>query len=170
MTGRRILRRPVSVCRAGDGKGDSPALASSGRRVPRLRSPAVVATVRAVLGDVPAGELGVCDAHGHLFLCRPALPGQELDDPDRAADRLRAFRGLGGRSVVQWTPYGMGRGADTLAEPARSTDTHQVAATGLHQVTYHSTKLLDRIRSVRQSVPGSLSSTYSSGRLTTIAS
>lgn len=60
--------------------------------------------VRAVLGDVPPAELGVCDAHDHLFLRSLHLPGQELDDAREAAARLRAFRELGGNAVVQWTP------------------------------------------------------------------
>ncbi|WP_405401835.1 phosphotriesterase [Streptomyces sp. NBC_01104] len=106
----------------------------------------MVAAVRTVLGDVPAAELGVCDAHDHLFLRSPVLPGQELDDPVAAAERLRAFRGFGGRSVVQWTPYGMGRRADALAELSRSTGTHVVAATGLHQAVHYPAALLDRIR------------------------
>nr|WTB29362.1 hypothetical protein OG781_07535 [Streptomyces sp. NBC_00830] len=106
----------------------------------------MVATVRTVLGDIPAGELGVCDAHDHLFLRSPVLPGQELDDRKRAAERLRDFRGPGGRPVVQWTPYGMGRGADTLASPARSTGMHVVAATGLHQAAHYTPELLDRVR------------------------
>ncbi|WUW25771.1 phosphotriesterase [Streptomyces sp. NBC_01463] len=106
----------------------------------------MVAAVRTVLGDVPAAELGVCDAHDHLFLRSPVLPGQELDDPVAAGERLRAFRGFGGRSVVQWTPYGMGRRADALAELSRSTGTHVVAATGLHQAVHYPAALLDRIR------------------------
>ncbi|MFE7794693.1 hypothetical protein [Streptomyces sp. NPDC057460] len=88
----------------------------------------------------------MCDAHDHLFLRSPVLPGQELDDRGRAGERLRDFRGLGGRSVVQWTPYGMGRRADTLAAPVRSTGTHVVAATGLHQVAHYTPELLDRVR------------------------
>ncbi|WP_406447803.1 phosphotriesterase [Streptomyces sp. NBC_00876] len=106
----------------------------------------MVAAVRTVLGDIPAGELGVCDAHDHLFLRSPVLPGRELDDPVAAAGRLRAFHGFGGRSVVQWTPYGMGRGAQVLAELSRSTGTHVVAATGLHQAVHYPAGLLERIR------------------------
>lgn len=102
--------------------------------------------VRTVLGDIPAKELGVCDAHDHLFLRSPLLPGQELDDPAAAAERLRAFGRFGGRSVVQWTPYGMGRRADALAELSRATGTHVVAATGLHQAAHYPAALLDRIR------------------------
>lgn len=105
----------------------------------------MVAAVRTVLGDIPAGELGVCDAHDHLFLRSPVLPGQELDDPAAATGRLRAFGGFGGRSVVQWTPYGMGRRADVLAELSRSTGVHVVAATGLHQAVHYPAALLGRI-------------------------
>lgn len=97
-------------------------------------------------GDIPGNELGMCDAHDHLFLRSPVLPGQELDDPVAAAERLRAFGASGGRSVVQWTPYGMGRRADVLAELSRSTGTHVVAATGLHQAVHYPAELLDRIR------------------------
>ncbi|MEU2250804.1 amidohydrolase family protein [Streptomyces sp. NPDC019224] len=106
----------------------------------------MVAAVRTVLGDIPPGALGVCDAHDHLFLRSPVLPGQELDDPGAAAERLRAFHASGGRAVVQWTPHGMGRGADALAELSRATGTHVVAATGLHQAAHYPPELLDRIR------------------------
>ncbi|MFE4800878.1 phosphotriesterase [Streptomyces sp. NPDC056708] len=106
----------------------------------------MVATVRTVLGDIPATELGVCDAHDHLFLRSPLLPGQELNDAERAADRLCAFRELGGRAVVQWTPYGMGREPGALVGLARSTGSHVVAATGLHQAAHYPAELLGRLR------------------------
>ncbi|WEH32139.1 phosphotriesterase [Streptomyces sp. AM 4-1-1] len=105
----------------------------------------MVSTVRTVLGDVPATELGVCDAHDHLFLRSPLLPGQALDDPARAAGTLRDFQRLGGRSVVQWTPYGMGRGARELAALARTTGVHIVAATGLHRAAHYAPELIRRV-------------------------
>ncbi|MER5632920.1 phosphotriesterase family protein [Streptomyces nitrosporeus] len=101
--------------------------------------------VRTVLGDIPASGLGVCDAHDHLFLRTPALAGQELDDVDLADGRLRAFRRLGGASVVQWTPYGMGRRAGELAALSRAAGVHVVAATGLHQAAHYAPKVLERI-------------------------
>ena len=70
--------------------------------------------IRTVLGDVPAEELGVCDAHDHLFMSSARLPGQELDDAGAAEEELGLFHGLGGRAVVQWTPYGPGRRARRL--------------------------------------------------------
>jgi 5-phospho-D-xylono-1,4-lactonase len=93
--------------------------------------------VRTVLGDVAPADLGVVDAHDHLFFRTPLLPGQELDDPDAAAAELRAFADLGGRTVVQWTPFGMGRRAQALVELSRQTAVNVIAATGVHQAAHY---------------------------------
>jgi predicted metal-dependent phosphotriesterase family hydrolase len=106
----------------------------------------VVNTVRTVLGDVLPQELGVCDAHDHLFLSSPQLPGQELREASAARSELAAFRAQGGSSVVQWTPYGMGRRAADLPLLARDTGVHVVAATGLHQAAHYEPELLRRLR------------------------
>ncbi|MFF7726765.1 phosphotriesterase [Streptomyces sp. NPDC008001] len=102
--------------------------------------------IRTVLGDVPASELGVCDAHDHLFLRSPRLPGQELDDVEAAREELRAFRRLGGRAVIQWTPRGMGRRRAELPALAAETGVHVVAATGLHQAVHYERERLERDR------------------------
>ncbi|MFE0048213.1 phosphotriesterase family protein [Streptomyces albireticuli] len=111
-----------------------------------LAGPAAGPVVRTVLGDVPPGGLGVCDAHDHLFLRSPLLPGQELADPVAAGAELRAFREAGGGAVVQWTPRGMGRRRGELAALARATGVRLVAATGLHQAVHYDPELLGRIR------------------------
>ncbi|WP_079086844.1 phosphotriesterase family protein [Streptomyces silvensis] len=105
------------------------------------------ATVRTVLGDVAPGELGVCDAHDHLFLKSPVLPGQELDSTAAAGAELAAFRAAGGQSVVQWTPHGMGRRAAELPGLARAAGVHVVAATGLHQSVHYTLELLAELGS-----------------------
>ncbi|RHA40737.1 phosphotriesterase family protein [Cellulomonas rhizosphaerae] len=92
------------------------------------------ALVRTVLGDVPAGSLGVVDSHDHLFLATPALPGQELGG--LAADDLRAFAAAGGTTLVQWTPRGMRRGLGLLPELAIGTGVAVVAATGRHRAVH----------------------------------
>ncbi|WP_316524917.1 phosphotriesterase [Kitasatospora brasiliensis] len=94
-------------------------------------------TVRTVLGDRDPADLGVTDSHDHLFIRSPLLPGQELDDPAAADDVLRAYAAAGGRTLVQWTPFGLGRGADSLAALARTTGVHIVAATGAHQAAHY---------------------------------
>ncbi|WP_059005872.1 phosphotriesterase family protein [Streptomyces specialis] len=103
------------------------------------------AAVRTVLGDISPGDLGVCDAHDHLFLRTPRLPGQELTDAAAAGAELRAFAALGGASVAQWTPIGMGRGARALPGLSRSTGVHIIAATGLHQAVHYDPHALRRL-------------------------
>ncbi|MER5860348.1 MULTISPECIES: phosphotriesterase family protein [Streptomyces] len=102
--------------------------------------------VRTVLGDVRPGELGVCDAHDHLFLRSPQLPGQELDDASAARAELVAFRAAGGAAVVQWTPYGMGRRTADLPTLSRATGVRLVCATGLHQAAHYPAQMLQGLR------------------------
>lgn len=106
----------------------------------------MVNTVRTVLRDVLPEELGVCDAHEHLFFASPRLPGQELRDASGARAELAAFRAQGGTSVVQWTPYGLGRRAADLPPLARDTGVHVIAATGLHQAEHYAPELLTELR------------------------
>ncbi|WP_438295127.1 phosphotriesterase family protein [Streptomyces sp. HUAS TT7] len=106
----------------------------------------MVSAVHTVLGEVPADRLGVVDSHDHLFIRSPRLPGQELDDVGDAAARLAAFGALGGGTVVQWTPYGMGRRIAELPALSRESGVHIVAATGLHQAAHYSGELLDSVR------------------------
>ncbi|MGW6024087.1 phosphotriesterase family protein [Streptomyces sp. NPDC055099] len=105
-----------------------------------------VRTVRTVLGDIDPAGLGTCDAHDHLFLTSPQLPGQELDSPTAAAQELAAFRNAGGESLIQWTPHGMGRRAADLPELSQTSGVRIVTATGLHQAAHYAPELLDRLR------------------------
>lgn len=109
----------------------------------------MVSAVRTVLGDVDPAGLGVCDAHDHLFFGSPQLPGQELRDVSAARAELVAFRAEGGRAVVQWTPYGLGRRAADLPPLARETGVAVVAATGLHQAVHYDERVLAQLRGAR---------------------
>lgn len=109
----------------------------------------MVSAVRTVLGDVDPAGLGVCDAHDHLFFGSPQLPGQELRDVSAARAELVAFRTEGGRAVVQWTPYGLGRRAADLPPLARETGVAVVAATGLHQAVHYDERVLAELRGAR---------------------
>ncbi|GAA1700257.1 phosphotriesterase [Fodinicola feengrottensis] len=104
------------------------------------------AQVRTVLGDIDPADLGVCDAHDHLFFRSPLFPGQELDDLPAAIAETTAFAQLGGQAVVQWSPLGTGRRVDALAEVSRRTGVHIVAATGLHQLAHTDPALVERVR------------------------
>ncbi|MGW7088241.1 phosphotriesterase family protein [Streptomyces sp. NPDC054871] len=105
-----------------------------------------VRAVRTVLGDIDPAGLGTCDAHDHLFLSSPQLPGQELNSPTSAIEELAAFRDAGGESLIQWTPHGMGRRAEDLPELSRASGVRIVAATGLHQAAHYAPELLSRLR------------------------
>ncbi|MFF9624478.1 phosphotriesterase [Streptomyces griseosporeus] len=105
-----------------------------------------MSAVRTVLGDLPPAELGVCDAHDHLFFASPRLPGEELRSASAARAELAAFRAAGGAAVVQWTPYGLGRRAADLPVLARESGVHVVAATGLHQGVHYDERVLGELR------------------------
>lgn len=105
-----------------------------------------MSSVRTVLGDVRPEDLGVCDAHDHLFLRSPQLPGQDLGDATAARAELEAFRAVGGASVVQWTPLGMGRRVADLPLLSQAAGVHVVCATGLHQAAHYTPELLGELR------------------------
>jgi predicted metal-dependent phosphotriesterase family hydrolase len=93
--------------------------------------------VRTVRGDIDPGELGPCDAHEHLFLVTPAQPGDEYSDVERAVAEARTLVAAGARSLVDWTPIGLGRDLDGLRSVSEQTGLHVVAATGLHRDVHY---------------------------------
>jgi predicted metal-dependent phosphotriesterase family hydrolase len=101
--------------------------------------------VRTVRLDVDPAELGVTDAHDHLFFASAKLPGQELDHWDAAARELLGFKAAGGSALVQWTPFGLGRKTRDLARIAVETGVHVVAATGLHRREHYRENVLDAV-------------------------
>ncbi|HKW58380.1 MAG TPA: hypothetical protein VJR46_01295 [Candidatus Dormibacteraeota bacterium] len=93
-----------------------------------------MAEVMTVLGPIPAGELGVTDAHDHLFLRSPALPGQEFDDVEKAVEEVTGA-GLG--AIVEVTPIGLGRNPAGMRTVSERTGVHIVAATGYHRDAHY---------------------------------
>ncbi|HSS61388.1 MAG TPA: hypothetical protein VLK30_08025 [Candidatus Limnocylindrales bacterium] len=90
-----------------------------------------------VLGPIPPQELGVTDAHDHLFLRSPALPGQEFDDLDRAVEEVGAAARGGLRAIVEVTPIGLGRRPAQMRAVSEATGVHIVAATGYHRDAHY---------------------------------
>jgi predicted metal-dependent phosphotriesterase family hydrolase len=93
--------------------------------------------IRTVLGDIEPAALGPCDAHEHLFLDTPAQPGEEFLDRDKAVEEARALRAAGAEAVVDWTPVGLGRDLEGLAQVSREAGLHVIAATGLHRDAHY---------------------------------
>ena len=67
------------------------------------------AHVVSVSGPRPVGVLGVVDAHDHLFIDSPAMPGQAFTDPERAIEEALDGRETGIGTIVEMTPIGLGR-------------------------------------------------------------
>ena len=90
-----------------------------------------------VLGVVSAGELGVVDAHDHLFLSSPALAGQEFADLDLSTAEAAAGKASGIDTIVEMTPIGLGRRPDLMRALSVVAGVHVIAATGYHRDTHY---------------------------------
>ena len=71
-------------------------------------------SVRTVAGDVDPGELGRVDVHEHLLMATPALPGEEMTDPEAASAEARLVREAGIDTVVELTTLGLARDPEGL--------------------------------------------------------
>lgn len=100
-----------------------------------------MSAVRAVLGDVPAGELSVTYAHEHLVLDSPligaAFPHIHLDDVEAAVAEVGYCADAGVATMVDAMPCAAGRDVVRLAQVSRRTGVRLVAATGLHHERYY---------------------------------
>ena len=95
------------------------------------------AIVRTVTGDIPPAHLGPCDAHEHLFLATPIQPGEEFVELEPIVEEVRSLSEAGARSVVDWTPIGLGRSPEGLRAVAAAAGLNVVAATGLHRDAHY---------------------------------
>ena len=77
---------------------------------------------------MPASSLGVVDAHDHLFVRSPALPGQEFDDLARSTQEAREGQQSGIGTIVEMTPIGCGRRPDLMRAVSESTGMPVIAA------------------------------------------
>ncbi len=92
--------------------------------------------LRTVLGDIPAGQAGVCYAHEHIII-DPSFatftnPDFLLDSIEAASVDLQEFRAAGGKTIVDSMPCSGGRNATKLAELSKRTGANIVCPTGLH--------------------------------------
>ena len=93
--------------------------------------------VMTVTGPMPASAMGITNAHDHLFLRSPAMPGQEFEDLDRSATEVADAAAHGLRTVVEMTPIGLGRRPDLLRGVAERTGVTIVGASGFHRDTHY---------------------------------
>jgi len=92
-----------------------------------------MASVRTVLGDVPADRLGRCDYHEHLFQASPLLTGDELDDEQRSGEEAATLEAAGIDAMVEATPTGLGRDPAAVARISARTGLAVVHVSGAHR-------------------------------------
>lgn len=90
-----------------------------------------------VLGPLSTSALGVTDAHDHLFLRSPALPGQDFDDLGAAVSEVREAQSTGLASIAEMTPIGCGRRPDRMRALSEATGMPVIAATGYHRDAHY---------------------------------
>ncbi|MDQ3691972.1 MAG: aryldialkylphosphatase [Chloroflexota bacterium] len=95
------------------------------------------AQVMTVTGLLPAPALGVVDAHDHLFLRSPALPGDEFEDLERSTAEAIDGRASGIGAIVDMTPIGLGRRPDLLRAVSERAGMPIIAATGYHRDAHY---------------------------------
>ncbi len=100
-------------------------------------SPAKVTTV---IGPVSPADLGITDAHTHVWIepvsgTPPGLP-QLFDQPNITAE-LKAFRQAGGTTLIDCQPGGCGRNGRVLWALSRDSGVKIVACTGFHLRRYY---------------------------------
>jgi predicted metal-dependent phosphotriesterase family hydrolase len=103
-----------------------------------------MAAIRTVTGDIDAHDLGVCYAHEHLLITGGMFPRQDkdflLNDPAHAVEDLQAFTALGGSSVADLMPCGLGRDPEGLRAISERTGVSIIAATGFHAEKWYDTQ------------------------------
>jgi 5-phospho-D-xylono-1,4-lactonase len=93
----------------------------------------VTGLVRTVLGDVDPAALGALDYHEHLFQVTSLLPGDEPDDEDRSRREAELLRDAGAASLVEATPWGLGRQPAAVARISVATGLHVIHTSGAHR-------------------------------------
>jgi predicted metal-dependent phosphotriesterase family hydrolase len=103
-------------------------------------SPNPLRQVMTVQGPVPHEQLGITDAHNHVWIA--PLPGVSeavpaLDQYDLILQELVEYRSRGGESLVDCQPGGCGRDGNRLLELSRAGRVNIIACTGFHLKKYY---------------------------------
>jgi len=107
-----------------------------------MSSRATPGQVQTVLGPVAPGDLGFTLPHEHtkcsLWWIESRWDYWELiGDEPRISEELAAYRALGGGTLVDVTPIGIGRDLARLARLSQATGLHIVAGAGWYRQAYY---------------------------------
>ena len=90
-----------------------------------------------VLGPREAGSLGVIDAHDHLLMDSPGMPGLGFTDPQKSIEEALEGRATGISTIVEMTPIGLGRDPAGLRTIAEATGVNVIGASGFHRDSHY---------------------------------
>ena len=90
-----------------------------------------------VSGPRAVEALGVVDAHDHLLLDSPGMPGQAFTDTLKAVEEVLDARATGIGTIVEMTPIGLGRNPAGLRAVAEATGVAIIGATGYHRDAHY---------------------------------
>ena len=93
-----------------------------------------------VSGFVPLEEIGITDAHSHVWI--DAVAGADpsapvLNETAPILEGLAEFRAAGGSTIIDCQPPNCGRDANHLRELSTRSGVHLVACTGFHLRRYY---------------------------------
>ena len=96
--------------------------------------------VTTVQGFVPYDQLGITDAHNHVWI--DSLPDVAEENPvlnqyDLILQELTDYRQYGGKSILDCQPGGCGRNGNRLLELSRASNVYLIACTGFHRKKYY---------------------------------
>jgi 5-phospho-D-xylono-1,4-lactonase len=98
---------------------------------------AAMSVVRTILGDISPADLGRVDAHEHVFLRSPELPGSDFLDPAKMREELTDVRANSIDTIVDLTTVGLGRQPRELADVSAASGVKVIAATGFHRDAHY---------------------------------
>ena len=96
--------------------------------------------IRTVTGAILPDQLGITDAHNHLWIEPVGATGENLPyltDFDLQRSELEAFYKIGGRGQVDCQPGYAGRNGNRLFEFSTITKVNIIACTGFHLKKYY---------------------------------
>ena len=90
-----------------------------------------------VTGPRAADTLGVVDAHDHLLIDSPGMPGQGFTDPALSIEEVREGIASGIGTIVEMTPIGLGRDPAGLRAIAEATGIAVIARRRYHRDAHY---------------------------------
>jgi 5-phospho-D-xylono-1,4-lactonase len=97
-------------------------------------------SITSVLGEVPWKNIGVADAHNHVWIeptpgCIPDAP--ILNQKEQILVELIEYRQAGGNAILDCQPGGCGRNGSVLASLSMDSGVSIIACTGFHRPIYY---------------------------------